>query len=262
MPVKALSELRVRGIFMDWRDSMADKPRVADYAWSTLARLMSFAMDRGKIPRNPCARGGRLYTARRNEAVWSEDHLRKLFLVSSLQVAAAVMFALWTGQRQGDCLAAKWTDIAGNKIRVKQAKTGRPFVIPIGAPLAAVLATLPRTAETILTNSRGESWTSSGFRASYRKAFACAGIIEDLNFNDLRGTAVTRMALAGCPVPEIAAVTGHSLATVGAMLDRHYLGGQVDLAEQGFRRLENRHDISQGPQTGLQTGGDDGTVCN
>jgi hypothetical protein len=102
MPVKALSEkLRVRGIFMDWRDSMADKPRVADYAWSTLARLMSFAMDRGKIPRNPCARGGRLYTARRNEAVWSEDHLRKLFLVSSLEVAAAVMFALWTGQRQG-----------------------------------------------------------------------------------------------------------------------------------------------------------------
>ena len=70
------------------------------------------------------------------------------------------------------------------------------------------------------------------------------------------------MALAGCPVPEIAAITGHSLANVAAILDQAYLGGQAELAEQAMRRLENHQDISHRLQTGLQTGGDDGTVCN
>jgi hypothetical protein len=60
MPIEALSDPKVRGEFA-WRDKMADKPRKADYAWSTLARVLSVAKDRGRIPTNPCERGGRLY---------------------------------------------------------------------------------------------------------------------------------------------------------------------------------------------------------
>jgi hypothetical protein len=37
----------VRGEFKTWRDSFAETPRKADYAWTTLARIMSFAKDRG-----------------------------------------------------------------------------------------------------------------------------------------------------------------------------------------------------------------------
>ncbi len=40
-----------------------------------------------------------------------------------------------------------------------------------------------------------------------------AGITE-LHFHDLRGTAVTMLAEAGCTTPQIAAITGHSLKTV------------------------------------------------
>ena len=63
MPIEALSDPRVRGDFKAWRDRMADKPRKADYAWTTLARVLSVAKDRGRIPVNPCERGGRLYQA-------------------------------------------------------------------------------------------------------------------------------------------------------------------------------------------------------
>jgi integrase len=45
--------------------------------------------------------------------------------------------------------------------------------------------------------------------------------ITGLNFHDLRGTAVTRMAEAGCPVPAIAAITGHSLRDANAIMDRY-----------------------------------------
>ena len=47
-------------------------PRKADYAWTTLARVLSVAKDRGRIPVNPCERGGRLYEADRKDKVWGE----------------------------------------------------------------------------------------------------------------------------------------------------------------------------------------------
>ncbi|MGY4364678.1 hypothetical protein ACVW1A_000743 [Bradyrhizobium sp. LB1.3] len=40
-------------------------PRKADLAWTVLARILSFAKDRGIITSNPCERGGRLYVADR-----------------------------------------------------------------------------------------------------------------------------------------------------------------------------------------------------
>jgi hypothetical protein len=40
-----------------------------------------------------------------------------------------------------------------------------------------------------------------------------------VTFHDLRGTAVTRLALVGCIEAEIAAITGHSLRDVGRILD-------------------------------------------
>jgi integrase len=44
--------------------------------------------------------------------------------------------------------------------------------------------------------------------------------IEDLNFHDLRGSTVTRLALEGSQPQEIASVTGHSLQDVCDILDR------------------------------------------
>ena len=58
MPIEALSDPEVRGEFKRWRDGTADTPRKADYAWTTLARVLSVAHDRGRIPVNPCQRGG------------------------------------------------------------------------------------------------------------------------------------------------------------------------------------------------------------
>ena len=62
-------------------------------------------------------------------------------------------------------------------------------------------------ATTILTSTRGRPWTEDGFRASWAKAFERSALAADLHFHDLRGTAVTRFALAGCTVPQIEAIT-------------------------------------------------------
>jgi integrase len=56
----------------------------------------------------------------------------------------------------------------------------------------------------------------------------------DLHFHDLRGTAVTRLALAGCTVPQIAAITGHSPRDVDKILKAHHLGGQDEASCRDF----------------------------
>lgn len=239
MPIEALSDPEVRGEFKRWRDGMANTPRKADYAWTTLARVLSVAHDRGRIRVNPCERGGRLYEADRNEKVWTEDDIARLLAVASPNFALAALLALWTGQRQGDLLRLPWSAYDGKYIRLRQSKTGRRVTIPVGKHLKTILDKVDRISTQILTNAYGHPWTSDGFRASWKKLCVKAGI-KELTFHDLRGSAVVRLALATATVPQIATFTGHALKDVEAMLDRHYLGRDVRLAEDAVRKLERK----------------------
>lgn len=239
MPIAALSNPKVRGDFKQWRDSMAATPRKADYAWVTLARVFSVAKDRGRIAVNPCERGGRLYDADRVDNVWTEADIARLIAAASRQISDALVLALWTGQRQGDLLRLAWSAYDGTHIKIRQSKSGRRLNIPVGETLKAHLDSMPRVSTQILTNRSAVPWTSDGFRASW--ATACdRAKITGLTFHDLRGSAVTRLALAGCTVPEIASITGHSLQDVATILDRHYLSRDQELAESAIRKLETR----------------------
>jgi hypothetical protein len=60
--------------------------------------------------------------------------------------------------------------------------------------------------------------------------------LADFTDQDLRDTAVTWLALAGATIPEICAVTGHSLQSATAVL-KHYLGEHPDLARSALRHL-------------------------
>jgi integrase len=82
--------------------------------------------------------------------------------------------------------------------------------------------------------------------------------VLNLTFHDLRGSAVTRLALAGASVPEIAGVTGHSLKDVETILDRHYLGGRAVLAETAIRRLERKERRTQAVNQGVNRPADRG----
>lgn len=234
---EALQDKEMRGDFKEWRDTMSATPRKADYAWTTLARVLSFAKDRGRIAINVCERGGRLYEADRTEQIWEAQHIAALVAVAGPEVRMALMMALWTGQRQGDLLRAPWSAYDGKTLKVRQGKTGARVVIPVGGPLKEVLDKAPHRSTTILTNTKGRAWTEDGFRTSWGKAVAKTNI-SGLTFHDLRGTAVTRLALAGCSSSQIGSITGHSLKDVDAILDAHYLGGKIELAEQAMSKLE------------------------
>lgn len=73
--------------------------------------------------------------------------------------------------------------------------------------------------------------------------------MTDLTFHELRGAVVTRFAIAGCMVPEIATITGHSLKDVGAVLDSSYLNRDYGLAASAIEKLETRTKMQNGEQT-------------
>lgn len=238
MPLSALNARGVRAEFMAWRDQLARRSRrQADYAWTVLARILSWSKDRGLVPENPCERGGRLYRGSRADKVWTTDDEAAFYRSAPSHLHLPVLMALWTGQRQGDLLRLTWSAYDGETIRLKQSKTGARVSIPAGAPLKAALDATPRLSPIILLTSENKPWTADGFRASFAKARAKAGIVG-VTFNDLRGTAVTRLALAGATEAEIATITGHSLRDVRSILDSNYLHRDPALGRAAIHKLE------------------------
>ena len=230
------STTRVSRDFIEWRDGMAHSPRQADYSWMVPCRLLSFARARGITAYRPPERIERLYHADRSEKVWSEQDIAKFMAVASEPLQRALVLAIETGQRQGDLLVLPWSAYDGQWIRLKQSKTGRRVAIPATRLLRALLDASKRTATMIITNKQGIAWEGNRFRKQWGDAARKAGI-KGLTFHDLRGTAVTRLAEAGCELPEIASLTGHSLRDVSVIVDK-YLARTSKLALAAVHKLE------------------------
>jgi integrase len=247
MPIKLLEDRRARGEFLAWRDRLAIKSRRnADYRFAILARVLSWGLNRGLVPCNPCEKPGKLYRASRKDKVWTAQDEAAFYEKAPTHIHLALTLALWTGQRQGDLLALTWAQYDGTHIRLSQLKTGKRVIIPVASALREQLDALraglglsleQQRLHHILRTSLDRPWTRFGFSSSWRKACAKAGVV-DLTFHDLRGTAVTRLALAGCSEAEIATITGHSMKDVGSILDTHYLHRDSKLAASAIRKLE------------------------
>lgn len=250
LPLSALEERKVRGVFLQWRDELGVRSRrQADHSMTVLARIVSWGCDRGIIGANHCRRAGRLYKGSRSENVWTVEHERAFYEKAPSHLHLALKLGVWTGQRQRDLLELRWSQFDGTHIRFKQQKTGAYVPVPAATPLREALEQererlhvggidVTNLADTtVLQTTFGTPWTSMGFSCSWRKGCARAGVVG-VTFHDLRGTAVTRLAVAGCSVPEIAAITGHSLKDVDAILDKHYLKRDPEIAMNAIRKLE------------------------
>ncbi len=242
-PLSAMSEPEARTVFLGWRDELAKQSaRQADYAMTTLAAILSWALDYGLIAANPCRRVGKTYSGDRSEITWSTEQKDAFLKAAPERMILPFLLAEWLGQRQGDLIRLTWSAYDGSYIKLRQSKTKRLVTLPVPADLKKRLDDLKpkdetKWSETILKNSRGLSWTSDGFRTEWRKVLKKADI-KGVTFHDLRGTAVTQFALAGCTVAEIATFTGHSLKEINAILDKHYLSRNVKLAESASRKRE------------------------
>ncbi|QDC02306.1 tyrosine-type recombinase/integrase [Mesorhizobium sp. 8] len=239
MPIPALDDPRVRQDFMSWRAEVARSSgdREADNRLSVISAMLSWARDNGRVTANHIAGFRRLHKSDRSEMIWLPEHIEAFMNVAPVELQRALILALHTGQRQGDLLRLAWTNYDGHLITLRQGKTNRRVDIPCTAALKRMLDPLEKKSTVILATKSGLPWKARYFKSQWEAATKKAGI-EDLHFHDLRGTAVTMLAEAGCTTPQIAAITGHSLKTVSSILDR-YLARTRVLASEAVARFEN-----------------------
>lgn len=239
LPLAALEDPRVRQDFMSWRATVARESgeREADNRLSIISAMLTWAKENGQVFSNHIAGFRRLHSADRSEMIWLPEHIEAFMRVAPVELQRALILALHTGQRQGDLLRLGWGNYDGALISLRQGKTGRKVEIPCTRALKRMMDSLDRDTAVVLATKTKRPWTARYFKAQWEAASKKAGV-TDLHFHDLRGTAVTMLAEAGCTTPQIAAITGHSLKTVTAILDK-YLARTRVLAGEAVALFQN-----------------------
>lgn len=240
-PISGLADREFRKDVLAWRDRMAQRtPREADNLVSAIARVLAFGLDRGEISVNVLDKVHRVYHSDRADKIWLPEHVAAFTKVASVEMCQAMLLALHSGQRQGDLRRLPWSAYDGHRLTLRQGKGGTEVSVKCTAALKRLLdsMTQAKRGPLILTTATGRAWTKRYFAECWQEASDAAGIM-DLHFHDLRGTAITMLAEAGATVPEIAAVTGHSLTHAQRILDT-YLSRTRQLADAAIVKLE-RH---------------------
>ncbi len=239
MPLAVLEDPRVKGDFLQWRADVARESglREADNRLSVLSAMLSWGINNGRLFSNHVAGFKRLHSVDRSDKLWLPEHIDAFMKVAPIEMQRALILALHTGQRQGDLLKLAWTNYDGETVSLRQNKGAQRVSVRCTKALKRMLDGMDRTATVILATKTGRAWKGRYFKAQWEKASRAAGI-EDLHFHDLRGTAVTMLAEAGCSVPEIASITGHTMKSVHGILER-YLARTKALAGSAIEKFEN-----------------------
>ncbi len=120
------------------------------------------------------------------------------------------------------------------RLDLKERKVAR---LPCTKALKITLDAAPRRAAVILTTKTGLAFKKRYFAEKWEQTCKLAGI-EELHFHDIRGTTVTMLAEAGCTLPEIVSITGHSLRTAQTIIEK-YLARTSKLAASAIAKFEN-----------------------
>lgn len=190
--------------------------------------------------------------------VWAPQEIKALMAAAKnlgwQSQADALLLGLLTGQRQGDIrtLVESAFDLKDKIIQIVQMKTKAKVRIPMVPKLYERLKELvgkdrigevtPLSARPVLLcETTGEPWKEDYFRHTFAKVRAeaaklCPSVL-DKRWSDLRDTAITWLAIAQCTIPEIASITGHSLATIHQILDKHYLVRDDQLSVSAVSKL-------------------------
>ncbi|AXV15073.1 integrase [Neorhizobium sp. SOG26] len=242
IPVAAVEARGSRRRFLEWRDTMKDAPRSADMHIGLLSRLFAWAKDNEIILRNPLERVEKLHEGSRRDTVWTMEQINTVLTRAAPHIRSVACMALWTMQRQADLLTMPMIAFDGERVSIKQGKTGARVRITAAPDILPILNEAKEAKrQRVLVNSFGQSWTSSGFKASWRKEMAKLGI-SGVTFHDLRGTAIT-YAYAHLDrsheekIRLIAEISGHSREDAEGIIRRHYLAGQevIDAISRGTR---------------------------
>ncbi|MGH1452110.1 MAG: tyrosine-type recombinase/integrase [Paracoccaceae bacterium] len=198
------------------RDTNADKAYFANYSLRVLRVLMEFCVDLGWRETNPAKGVPELKTKKAEREPWPQALLDAYRAACPLKSRERLVMELCvgTGQRIGDVLEMRWSDIQDGAVFVRQNKTNKELWVPILPELQSALDAASRHSVFILTNERGTNrWSYRGASQAVRNVRAQIGAL-DYDIHSWRYNAACELLEAGCGDDLIAAVTGQSPAMV------------------------------------------------
>lgn len=224
------------------RDKYADAPSKANMVVTVLRIVAAFAVEREYRADNPAKDIRKLATGPGHTA-WPLTAIERFLNSAPPMMALALKVGLYTGQREGDCLAMSWHDYDGQQIFVAQSKTGTKLWVAVHITLREALDAQQRVSPIILTTATGQPFTGPNFRHHFRKAMTDNGL-NGLTFHGLRYTAAAMLAEAGCSLKEIASITGHK--SLGMIEKYSRDADQRRLAGAAVLRWENASGTENG----------------
>lgn len=242
LPLRFTQQRGMKAMIRKWHHTFAANPRTADQMLFSLSRVFTFGVDEEIIDKNPCTGINRLYAGSRKESVWTPELIAGFRAKAKPHMLLAFEMAIHTGQRQGDLLMLTWKQYDGTHLSFQQGKTKKRVRVKVHSRLKAMIDALPTDKLRIMNNSRGRPWTKDGFKTSWGKE--CARLEKEglefggVTFHDLRGTFITDRRREGSTTEQIASITGHSIAEVGRVLEKHYLATDQQTSDAVILRME------------------------
>lgn len=236
LPVESIKRRNV----LAFRDLVSeDAPQAANQLVIVLSKVFEFAVDREYREANPCHKIKRIKGGEWQP--WSDEQVAFALKAFAEHYRRAIVLALYTGQREGDCCAMVWGDFDGSGIQVSQHKTGKKLWIPCHKVLRAELNKW-RPAEVapsdpIITTERGTKWDPRSFSTMISRRLREHEQLAGCVFHGLRKTAAVKLAEAGCSEREIMSITGHETSS---MVDLYAKGAaQKRRALRAISKMEN-----------------------
>ncbi|WP_238367671.1 tyrosine-type recombinase/integrase [Mesobacterium pallidum] len=160
------------------RDANSEKAYFANYSLRVLRVLMEHCVDLGWRETNPVRGVPELKTVQKDREPWPQEPLDVYRDTCPLGTRERLVMDLCvgTGQRIGDVLEMRWSDIENGGFVVRQNKTGKELWVPILPELQIALDAAKRNSVFILTNERGTNrWSYRGASAAVRNVMERIG---------------------------------------------------------------------------------------
>jgi integrase len=198
-------------------------PVLANRVLATVRRLYSWAISQGLIDHNPTDRMERPTSERARERVLTADETKSLwYAFDALDTPWAVLFqlCLLTGQRVGEVLSMRWSDIDGDWWIIPSTKNGRSHRVPLSPEALRRLAGMPRQGDYVFSTSKRPGEHLRGYRKAFNRACALANV-KNVRPHDLRRTAASMMSSMGVSRTVIGQILNHADRSVTAVYDRY-----------------------------------------
>ncbi|QJP14619.1 tyrosine-type recombinase/integrase [Starkeya sp. ORNL1] len=200
------------------RDEVNDKRGrwMAKNVRAVLSIIAEFAREKEWLSDNPVRRVRGLRRDQQKPRLnrgWKEQECRTVIEAAPDYLRPAIALAMFAGLRKTDVLTVRKDAISDGILRMLTSKRGIEVAIPVHPQLAQILANAPRhSAPTVVANSRGESWTASGFNSTFGKFIGrleqSGRVASGLTMHGLRHTVGQRLREAGADLDDIRRILG------------------------------------------------------